>query len=115
MTADDITRIVKNALEELKAVDVQVLDVRGLTTITDTMIIASGNSARQIRALSDNVLKRARENGIRPLGLEGQQESEWVLVDLGDVIVHIMHPVTRAYYQLEKLWQPQRQQASTTP
>ena len=115
MTTDDITRIAKNALDELKAVDVQVLDVRGLTTVTDTMIIASGNSARQIRALSDNVIRRAKEAGIRPLGLEGQQESEWVLVDLGDVIVHIMHPASRAYYQLEKLWQPRQRQATGNP
>jgi len=113
MTTDDITRIADNALQELKAVDIQILDVSGLTTVTDTMIIASGNSDRQIRALADNVVKRAKENGIRPLGVEGESEAEWVLVDLGDVIVHLMRPDTRAYYQLEKLWTSEHQHAST--
>ncbi|MEJ2759989.1 MAG: ribosome silencing factor [Gammaproteobacteria bacterium] len=114
MTADQITRIVDNALNELKAMDIRVLDVSRLTTITDTMIIASGTSDRQVRALADNVIKRAKENGLRPLGLEGEKEAEWVLVDLGDVIVHIMRPAARAYYQLEKLWASEHQQASTT-
>jgi len=113
MTTDDITRIADNALQELKAVDIRILDVSGLTTVTDTMIIASGNSDRQLRALADNLVKRAKENGIRPLGMEGGAEAEWVLVDLGDVIVHIMRPDTRAYYQLEKLWTSERQHAST--
>ena len=113
MTTDDITRIAENALHELKAMDVQILDVSGLTTVTDTMIIASGNSDRQVRGLADNVVKRAKENGIRPLGVEGGEQAEWVLVDLGDVIVHIMHPGTRAYYQLEKLWTTEHQHAST--
>lgn len=113
MTTDDIIRIADNALQELKAVDIHILDVSGLTTVTDTMIIASGNSDRQIRALADNLVKRAKENGIRPLGVEGELAADWVLVDLGDVIVHIMRPDTRAYYQLEKLWTSERQHAST--
>jgi ribosome-associated protein len=99
-----INKALNKALDELKAIDIQVLDVRKLTSITDTMIIASGGSDRQVRALADKVLETARELGIPLLGIEGQQEGEWILVDLGDVILHLMHPTTRAYYQLEKLW-----------
>jgi ribosome-associated protein len=109
---EEMKDLVIRALAEIKAVDIRVLDVGGLTTVTDTMIIASGTSDRQIRALADNVVKVMKQNGVQPLGLEGQQESEWVLVDLGDVIVHIMNPATRAYYQLEKLWTPADRRAS---
>ena len=93
------------ALEELKAVNIRLLDVRALTTITDYMIVASGRSARQVRALAEHVDGIVREHGIRPLGIEGLDASEWVLIDLGDVIVHTMQPVTREFYQLEKLWE----------
>lgn len=99
-----INKALVGALEEVKALDIQVLDVRNLTTITDTMIIASGRSDRQVRALADKLIEKAKELGIPPLGVEGEQQGTWILVDMGDVIVHIMHPTTRAYYQLEKLW-----------
>ncbi len=92
------------ALKDVKADHIQVLDVRRLTTMTDYMIIASGRSNRQVRAMADRVIEAAEELHLKPLGLEGYEGGEWVLVDLGDVIVHAMHPLTRAFYQLEKLW-----------
>ncbi|MGQ0657408.1 MAG: ribosome silencing factor [Chromatiales bacterium] len=92
------------ALEDMKADNVQLLDVRKLTTVTDYMIIGSGRSNRQVRAMADRAIEEAEKLGVKPLGTEGYQGGEWVLVDLGDVVVHAMHPLTRAFYQLEKLW-----------
>ena len=92
------------ALDELKAVNVRVFDVRALTSIMDCMIIASGTSDRHVNALAEQVIERAKANGVRPLGVEGQREGEWVLVDLGDLVVHLMLPRTRDFYALEKLW-----------
>jgi len=92
------------ALETLKADNVRLLDVRDLTSVTDYMIIGSGRSNRQVRAMADRAIEEAAKLGVKPLGTEGYQGGEWVLVDLGDVIVHAMHPLTRAFYQLEKLW-----------
>lgn len=92
------------ALDDIKAIDVIVFEVSKLTSISDYMIIASGKSKRQVAALADKVIETAKENGVKPLGVEGKTEGEWVLVDLGDIIVHIMYPETREYYQLEKLW-----------
>ncbi|TAJ91517.1 MAG: ribosome silencing factor [Gammaproteobacteria bacterium] len=99
-----INKALVKALDDLKAIDIQVLDVSKLTTITDTMIIASGRSDRQVKALADKLLETAKELGLAPLGIEGAQKSDWILVDLGDVVAHLMHPTARAYYQLEKLW-----------
>jgi len=99
-----INKALVEALEEVKALDIQVLDVRKLTSIADTMIIASGRSDRQVKGMADKVIERAKELGIPPLGVEGEQQGSWILVDMGDVIAHLMHPTTRAYYQLEKLW-----------
>jgi ribosome-associated protein len=96
--------IILNALNDAKALDVTVFEVSKLTSISDYMIIASGRSNRQVSALADKVVEAAKENGIQPLGVEGKKEGEWVLVDLGDIIVHAMQPETREYYQLEKLW-----------
>lgn len=92
------------AMEDLKAEDVQTFDVRTLTTMTDFMIIASGRSDRQVKAIAEKVVEMAKSNKIKPLGVEGQQQAEWILIDFGDVIAHIMRPATRDYYQLEKLW-----------
>lgn len=104
LDTEGLKRIVVEALEDLKAVDLRVLDVRGQTTVTDVMVIASGTSDRHVKALADSVLERTREAGVRPLGVEGERAAEWVLVDLGDVVVHVMQPRVREFYQLEKLW-----------
>lgn len=98
------TRQISAAMEDLKAEDVQTFDVRTLTTMTDFMIIASGRSDRQVKAIAEKVIEMAKSIQIRPLGVEGQQQGEWILIDFGDVIAHVMRPATRAYYQLEKLW-----------
>ncbi|MFN2309846.1 MAG: ribosome silencing factor [Gammaproteobacteria bacterium] len=104
MTTEQLKDLVLAALDDLKAQDVQVLDVRGMTSITDLMVVASGTSDRHIKALADNVVEAAKHRGLQPLGVEGEASREWMLVDLGDVIVHVMHPQTRAFYNLEKLW-----------
>ncbi len=93
------------ALDDGKALDIRVIDVGGQTVITDYMLIASGRSARQVKALTDRVREAAGEAGMKVLGVEGEQAAEWVLVDLGDVLVHIMQPDCRDFYQLEKLWE----------
>ena len=87
-----------------KAVDVDLYDVKKLTSMSDYILIASGNSRRQVSALADKLIQSVKENKFKTLGVEGKAEGEWVLVDLGDIIVHIMHPSSREYYQLEKLW-----------
>lgn len=104
LDTEALTGLVVHALEELKGLDVRVLDVRGATSITDVMVIASGSSDRHVKALADSVVEQAKKAGVQPLGTEGEQSSEWVLVDLGDVVVHVMHPRTREFYNLEKLW-----------
>ena len=96
--------LVLDALEEMKAKNVAQLDVRGLTSVADDMVIASGTSNRHVKALADNVLEKAKSAGYRPLGTEGERGAEWILVDLGDVIVHLMLPATREFYDLERLW-----------
>ena len=92
------------ALEDLKAKDIREIDVRGKTSIADLLVIASGTSARHVKSIADEVVKFAKEAGVMPLGVEGEQEAEWVLVDLGDVIVHVMLPRIREFYGLERLW-----------
>lgn len=89
-----------------------MIDVTGMTTITDRMIIASGRSNRQVNSLAERLVAAAKEQGVKPLGVEGGT-GDWVLVDLGDVIAHLMHPTARAYYQLEKLWSEEHQQAQS--
>ena len=101
---DKLLALVIDALEELKGVDIRVLDVSGLTSITDRMVVASGTSTRHVKSLADNVVRKTREAGFRALGVEGEQAAEWVLVDLGDVVVHVMMPSIRDFYALEKLW-----------
>ncbi len=101
---NNFARLITETMEDLKAEDVQTFDVRALTTMTDYMIIASGRTGRQVKAIADKLIEAAKTRQIKPLGVEGQQQAEWILIDFGDVIAHVMHPVTRDYYQLEKLW-----------
>ncbi len=106
MNPQQLTDLVTTALADIKAFDIEVLDVHEMTSITDFMVIASGRSNRQVKAMAGKVVEAARAAGIKPLGIEGEGQAEWVLVDLGDVVVHAMQPATRDFYQLEKLWSP---------
>lgn len=93
-----------DAIEDIKGFDISVMDVRKLTSMTNYMIVASANSSRQAKAVADNVREKLKEKGFAIRGTEGEKEGEWVLVDLDDIVVHIMVPATRAYYNLEQLW-----------
>lgn len=95
---------VVDAIEDIKGFDISVMDVRKLTSMTNYMIVASANSSRQAKAVADNVREKLKEKGFAIRGTEGEKEGEWVLVDLDDIVVHIMVPTTRAYYNLEQLW-----------
>lgn len=103
-SAPTLLQTVTSALEDMKAVNVKVLDVRGLTDIADTLIVASGTSDRHVRSIAEHVMVQAKRNGFRQLGTEGEREGEWVLVDLQDIIVHVMLPRVREFYGLERLW-----------
>ena|ERR1700716_612051 len=96
--------VVTDALADMKALEVKVLDVRGLTDIADFMVIASGTSDRHVRSVAQRVVEKTKEAGFRPHGVEGQQDSDWVLIDLSEMIVHVMLPRVREFYGLEKLW-----------
>ena len=104
MQSSEYLSLVEAALDDLKAVDVVSLDVSAITSITDFMIIASGTSDRHVRSIADKVMENALEVGQPVLGVEGQEYGEWVLVDLGDVVVHVMQPRVRDFYKLENLW-----------
>lgn len=93
-----------SVLEDAKAENIQIIDLRNRGSFADFMLVASGNSTRQVKAMADRLVQRVKASGIQPLGVEGDREAEWVLVDLADVVVHIMLPQTRAFYNLEKLW-----------
>ncbi len=96
--------VVIDALADMKALEVKVLDVRGLTDVADCMVIASGTSDRHVRSVAQRVVERTKQAGFRPHGVEGQQDSDWVLIDLNEMIVHVMLPRVREFYGLEKLW-----------
>ena len=104
MNSKQLSDLVVDALEEVKAKDIVTLDVRKLTTVTDYMIVASGTSNRHVKALADAVAEKSKEAGHRPYGIEGENGSEWVLLDLQDALVHVMLPRVREFYNLEKLW-----------
>lgn len=104
MHIEALKSLAVDALEELKGQDIAELDVSTLTSVTDVMLVASGTSTRHVTALADNVVDKVKQAGLRPLGIEGQSGSDWVLVDLGDVVVHVMLPETRRLYDLERLW-----------
>ncbi len=106
MRYNKIQKTAVAALEDIKARDITVLDVRKLTSLYDTMIIATAESSRQVKALAQHVREALKAAGAIIVGVEGLQSGEWVLVDGGDIVVHIMQPATRAYYNLEELWTP---------
>jgi ribosome-associated protein len=106
MRLNKIQKTAVTALEDIKARDITVLDVRKLTSLYDTLIVATAGSARQVKALSQHVRGALKAAGANIVGVEGEQSGEWVLVDAGDIVVHIMQPAVRAYYNLEELWTP---------
>jgi len=101
---ETLAQLVAGALDDLKAEAINVLDVRHLTTVTDAMVVASGRSDRHVRAIAGAVVEQCKKAGFRPIGVEGERSGEWVLVDLGDIVVHVMLPRVREFYNLEKLW-----------
>ncbi len=105
MQTEALVQLAVAALEDLKGQDITTIDVQGKTSVTDYMIIASGSSSRHVKSLAENVLEKAKEQGVRPLGNEGLDGGEWALLDLGDVVVHVMQVPTRQFYDLERLWQ----------
>ena len=104
MNSKQLSDLVVDALEEVKAKDIVKLEVRKLTTVTDYMIVASGTSSRHVKALADAVAEKSKKAGHRPQGIEGEDGSEWVLLELQDALVHVMLPKVREFYNLEKLW-----------
>ena len=101
---DTLLKAVHAALEELKAKDVVQIDVRGKSSVCDFMVVASGTSTRHVKSVADEVVRFAKQLDVMPLGVEGEREAEWVLVDLGDAVVHVMLPRVREFYALERLW-----------
>lgn len=105
MQLETLKNLVIRTLEDLKGKDIRVLDVRDIASFTDLMVVVSGNSTRQVKALADRVVEACKKAGVRPIGVEGEREAEWILIDLGDIVVHVMLPDIRQFYNLEKLWQ----------
>ena len=103
-TVQDCLKVVHAALADVQATEVVVLDVSGMRHVADAMVIASGTSTRHIKSLANNVAEEARKAGFRPLGIEGERDAEWILLDLGYVVVHCMLPTARKFYDLESLW-----------
>lgn len=106
MQTKELQALAEKVLADAQAMDLTVLDVRQLTTITDIMIVCSGRSTRQVKSIADKLVAEALACGVTYLRMEGEQESEWVLVDMGDLVVHIMLPAVRQFYDLEALWEP---------
>ena len=104
MTTDELRTLVNRTLDALKAEDVVELDVTDKTSVTDFIFVASGTSSRHVKSIAANVVADTKHSGLQPLGVEGEQDAEWVLVDLGDVVVHVMQKHTREFYDIESLW-----------
>jgi ribosome-associated protein len=104
MNIDEKIKAIVAALEDIKAQDITVLDTSKLTSLFERMVIASAESSRQTKALANSVRDKMKELGEQVIGMEGEETGEWVLVDMGDVVVHVMHPAVRAHYNLEELW-----------
>ncbi|HET9843894.1 MAG TPA: ribosome silencing factor [Gammaproteobacteria bacterium] len=104
MTPKQLLDLVLVDLDDLKAVNISPLDVRNMTPIADFLVIATGNSSRHVASLCENLVRKMKARNITPLGVQGDKDEEWVLLDLGDVVVHIMQPRIRDFYNLEKLW-----------
>jgi len=113
LSFEQLRELVITALEDFKAIDVQLIDVSGQNPLTELFVIASGSSGRHLKSMAENLIIRAKAAGSPPLGVEGRRQAEWVLVDLNDVIVHLMLPQTRAFYNLEKLWEASNDQRGT--
>ncbi len=114
MHSDDLVGLVENALDDLKARETRVLDVTTLTKITDYMVISSGTSGRHVRSIADHLIEKAKEAGLIPLGVEGHEVGDWLLVDLDNIVVHIMQPKARDFYKLENLWSLEEETGPTT-
>jgi ribosome-associated protein len=110
MHTEKVTQLATHALTDLKAIDVVTIDIREITTIADTMIICSGRSNRHVKSLAENVITEAKKNRLSYINIEGEREGEWVIADLGDVVVHVMIQTARDFYNLESLWEPLLQQ-----
>lgn len=104
MSIDEVRVLVRTALEDLKAEDIVELDVKGKTSVADVIFVASGNSGRHVKSIANNVVMESKHAGNQPLGIEGETDADWVLVDLGDVVVHVMQAQARVFYDLEGLW-----------
>ncbi len=104
MQTEQLLKLVHTALEDMKAKEIVELNVKGKSTVTDHMVIASGTSKRHVASIGEEVIVKVKEAGLMPLGSEGQGVSDWILVDLGDVVVHVMMPDARDFYDLERLW-----------
>ncbi len=115
MNADALVKLIVTTLDDGKGRDITVVDVRGKTSMTDFMVVASGTSERHVKSLAGHVAEEAKKNETQPIGVEGEDVGEWVLVDLGEVIVHVMKPQTRDFYQLEKLWRGEAGSAEMLP
>ena len=115
LTGEAVLSIAKDALDDLKALEPVTLDVRELSSVTDYLLVASGTSSRHVKSLAENVLMKAKASGVRPLGVEGERTGDWVLVDFGDVVVHVMQPAARSFYDLERLWSVQACLLYTSP
>ena len=113
LTFDQLRELVLTALDDFKAIDIQTIDVSEQNPLTDLFVIASGSSSRHLKSMAENLIIKAKAAGCPPLGVEGQRQSDWVLVDLNDVIVHLMLPQARAFYNLEKLWEASSDQRSS--